>query len=497
MSNRLIELVRNLPPTRIALVGDVMLDRYIFGSAQRVSPEAPVPILLFEHEEQRLGGAGSVAADLAALRARVQIVGVVGRDSSGQEVRRRLVDIGADTRGLIDLPARPTVTKLRLVGAAHHRQPQQLMRLDIEDSNPIDPATAELVLERAAAAIDGAQILCVEDYHKGLLTPQVMAGLIELARRRGVPVIIDPANRTDYAIYRGATALKLNRAEAERACGMVLRTPESHKAAAEKLLAQLELEAVIITLNEQGSYLATRDGQRRWLQTRPRQVFDATGAGDMVLAMVCVARAAGADWVDAAALGNVAGGLEVEKLGCVPVSIEEIVHDLQLEARQRPGKQRTLEALLSELDRHRAAGRRIVFTNGCFDIIHLGHVEYFRFAKRQGEVLVVAVNTDASIQRLKGPRRPIIHEQDRLSVLEELESIDYLVTFDEDTPVELIRRIKPDVLVKGADYSKERVVGWDLVESYGGRVALAPLVDGRSTSAVIQRILSAYAAPDA
>jgi D-beta-D-heptose 7-phosphate kinase/D-beta-D-heptose 1-phosphate adenosyltransferase len=212
----------------------------------------------------------------------------------------------------------------------------------------------------------------------------------------------------------------------------------------------------------------------------------------MVLVALCLAYAAGATFRDAAALSNVVGGLEVEKLGCVPITRAEIVADLLTEHQQHAGKQRAIQPLLDELARHRALGRKIVFTNGCFDLIHLGHVKYFQFAKAQGDLLVVGVNTDSSIRQLKGPKRPIINEQDRLSVLEELESIDYLVCFDEHTPIHLIEAIKPDVLVKGADYKKDEVVGWDVVESYGGKVALAPLIDGRSTSAVIQRILEAY-----
>jgi D-beta-D-heptose 7-phosphate kinase/D-beta-D-heptose 1-phosphate adenosyltransferase len=249
---------------------------------------------------------------------------------------------------------------------------------------------------------------------------------------------------------------------------------------------------VVITLDKHGAFYATSDGERRHLTTRQRQVFDVTGAGDMVLAMIAVARAAGASWADAVALGNVAGGLEVEKFGCVPVSPQEIVQDLLAEHHERVGKVRTLEQLLPELNRLRGLGRKIVFTNGCFDIVHLGHVEYFRFAKKQGDILVVAVNTDRGIRRLKGPKRPIIPEDDRVSVLEELESIDYLIKFDEDTPTGLLEAIKPDVLVKGADYTKEKVVGWEIVESYGGQIALAPLIDGRSTSSVIAKILEAY-----
>jgi D-beta-D-heptose 7-phosphate kinase/D-beta-D-heptose 1-phosphate adenosyltransferase len=221
-------------------------------------------------------------------------------------------------------------------------------------------------------------------------------------------------------------------------------------------------------------------------------VYDVAGAGDMFLAMLALTRCGGAGWAEAVALANVSAGLEVERFGSVPVTREEIIQELLTESHRQPGKERALQQLLAELARHRASGRKIVFTNGCFDIIHLGHVKYFEWAKRQGDLLVVGVNTDAGIRRLKGPKRPVIEENDRIGVLEKLEDIDYLIRFDEDTPIELIRHIQPDVLVKGQDYTKEQVIGWDLVESHGGRVALAPLVDGRSTSQVIQRILEAY-----
>ncbi len=492
MSNGLIQLVENLPRSNVVLVGDLMLDRYIFGTAERLSPEAPVPILHYHREEYRLGGAGSVLADLAAPGAHVRMIGIVGNDREGEQVLSRLKECGADIDGVVQSAARPTVTKMRLLGASQERTPQQMIRLDIENPSPIDSAMARTVLDRLATALEHADILCLEDYNKGILTAEVCEHAIELARARNVPVIIDPANIANYSKYFGATALKLNRPEAERATSMPLRKPEQYQPAADWLLQEIQLEAVIITLNDQGCFLATSSGERRWLHTRPRQVADATGAGDMMLAAVAVARVAGASWSDAAALGNIAAGIEVEKLGCVPVTPAELLHDLMLESRHRLGKQRTLEQLLPELATHRASGRKIVFTNGCFDIIHMGHVEYFRFAKRQGDVLVVAVNADESIRRLKGPKRPIINEHDRLTVLEELESIDYLIKFDDDTPIPLLEAIRPDVLVKGADYTKEKVVGWDIVEGYGGRIALAPLVDGRSTSSVIQRILEAY-----
>ena len=498
MPTRLIELVERLPRSRVLLVGDVMMDRYLYGDVDRISPEAPVPVLHFRREELRLGGAGNVAANLAVLNAAVSVVAVVGDDPMGKQVRLHLHGMGCDESGVIEVPGRPTVTKLRLVGSAQHRHAQTMLRLDYEDRGPVSDAVgAEIVRRVEAGLARGADVLCMEDYNKGLLTPDVCRAVIAAARGRGVPVIVDPAVVPDYSKYAGATAIKLNRVETEKATGLPVDTPEQWQAAAERLLDKLGLEAAVVTLDASGSFLATRGegedgGERRWLRTRARQVFDVTGAGDMVHATVTVARAGGATWPEAVALANVAAGLEVERFGCVPIRPEEIIQELLIEAHEHLGKERDLARLLPELARHRAAGRRIVFTNGCFDLVHLGHVQYFRFAKAQGDLLVVGVNTDAGIRRLKGAKRPIIGEHDRVTVLEELESIDYLVRFDEDTPMTLIEQIRPDVLVKGADYKKEQVVGWDTVEGYGGRVALAPLVDGRSTSAVIQRILDAY-----
>jgi D-beta-D-heptose 7-phosphate kinase/D-beta-D-heptose 1-phosphate adenosyltransferase len=492
MPTRLIELVENLPRTRVVLVGDLMLDRYLHGNVERLSPEAPVPVLHYEKEELRLGGAGNVAACLAKLGALVKVVGVVGDDAMGAQVRQMLTDCGADASGVVSCAGRPTVCKMRLVGSAQHKNPQQMVRVDFEDSSAIDSATEKRIADQIDGLLASADVLCIEDYNKGLLTPSLTRQFIERARSRKIPIIIDPANIADYSKYAGATCIKSNRPEAERATGLPVRKPEEFQPAAEKLLKLLNVEAIVITLDRQGCYLAASDGQRRWLKTRERQVTDGTGAGDMMLAAITVSRAAGAEWSEAVALANVAGGLEVERLGVVPISREEIVQELLTEAHEHLGKERSLEQLVGELTLHRAAGKRIVFTNGCFDLIHLGHVKYFQFARKQGDLLVVGVNTDGSIRRLKGNKRPIINEQDRLSVLEELESIDYLVKFDDDTPLRLIEQIRPDVLVKGADYKKEQVVGWDVVESYGGKVALAPLVDGKSTSAVIQRILEAY-----
>ncbi len=492
MPTRLIELVENLPRSRVVLIGDLMIDRYVYGNAERLSPDAPVPILHYQHEDSRLGGAGRVAADLLTLGAECRIVSIVGEDETGRQIKKLLAELGADTSGIVESPGRASTSKVRLVGLAQHRHAQQMIRLDYEDSSPIGAELSGRVLAALEKALDGAAALCIEDYNKGLLTGELCRKVIELARRRGVPTFVDPAPISDYQKYAGATAITPNRTEAAKATGQTCVAENDYRPVAERLLKDLALEAAVLTLDKSGAYVATRSGERRWLKTRERKVYDVAGAGDMVLAMLAVARAAGANWLESVALANVAGGLEVEKFGSVPITPAEIIQELLSEVHEHLGKQRTLEQLLPELQRHRASGKRVVFTNGCFDLIHLGHVQYFRYAKAQGDLLVVGVNTDCSIRRLKGEKRPIINEQDRVSVLEELESIDYLVRFDEDTPMNLIEQIRPDVLVKGADYRKEQVVGWEQVESYGGRVALAPLLDGRSTSSVIQRILQAY-----
>jgi D-beta-D-heptose 7-phosphate kinase/D-beta-D-heptose 1-phosphate adenosyltransferase len=493
MPTRLIELVEHLPAAKIALIGDLMLDRYIYGNAERLSNDAPVPVLHFQREENRLGGAGRVAADLATLGAKVHMVSICGSDQTGQQICKSLADdYGVNTDGVISTPDRPGIAKVRMVGLAQHRHPQHLIRLDFEDPSPIDAALADRVLAALEKALDGAAALCIEDYSKGLLTPDVCRRAIALAKSKNIPVFVDPYALDDYSKYAGATAITPNRHEAEKATKMLCTSDACFGPLAEMLLAAVDVEAVILTLDKDGAYLATRDGERRWLKTRERKVYDVAGAGDMLLSMLAMARCAGGDWVESVALANVASGLEVEKYGSVPITPSEIKLELLTEQHEHLGKQRTLDQLIPELMRHRAAGKRIVFTNGCFDLIHLGHVKYFQFARAQGDLLVVGVNTDASIRGLKGPKRPIINEHDRIEVLEELESIDYLVRFDDATPLRLIKAIKPDVLVKGADYKKEQVVGWDFVESYGGRVALAPLIEGRSTTNVIQRILEAH-----
>ncbi|MEM7809648.1 MAG: D-glycero-beta-D-manno-heptose 1-phosphate adenylyltransferase [Planctomycetota bacterium] len=494
MPTGLIDIVNRLTGLRATVVGDFMLDRYLYGTADRLSPEAPVPVLHFKREEMRLGGAGHVAADLATLGLSVDVIGVAGNDDFGRQMRETLQQQAIDTTGLVAASDRPTTSKVRLVGMAQHRTPQQMIRLDYEDAGDVDEAACKLVDDALAGVLDrGTDVVCIEDYAKGVCCEPVVRETIRRCREAGVPVLVDPPKIEDLSKYRGATCIKLNRREAQASTGLDCETIAGVEQAAGRLLEELDLQCVVITIDKDGAFLATRDGGHRLLETRARSVADVTGAGDMFLAMLAAARAAGAGWSDATALANVASGLEVERFGAQPVRPEEIVSELVHDLQHDKGKVRDADELQAELDRHRAAGRRIVFTNGCFDLVHLGHVEYFRFAKAQGDVLVVGVNTDESIRRLKGDKRPIVSLSDRLGVLSELESIDYLVTFANDTPLSLIEAIGPDVLVKGADYKKEEVVGWEIVEGRGGRIALAPLIEGRSTSTVIRKIIDAYA----
>ncbi|MFI4860550.1 MAG: PfkB family carbohydrate kinase [Phycisphaerales bacterium JB063] len=482
----LIHLVDRWQPRRIVVAGDFMLDRYAYGDADRLSPDAPVPVLAVKRTEDKPGGSANVGLCLAALQCSVTALGVIGNDDTGQALRNAMDDAGIDTTGLIADDTRPTTLKHSLVGLAQHRHPQKMFRIDVEDKRPINDSAAQRLLDAATAALDGADALILEDYNKGVLTEHVCQGLIALAKQHGVPVYVDPASIDDYTKYRGATCITPNRTEAERATGMDSADPA---ALAKSLLASVDLDYVILTLDKQGALLLGRDGQPIAVPTVARQVYDVTGAGDMVIAMLAGALANGAGWPQAVELANVAAGLEVERFGVVPIQLGEVLLSL-LELRgHRLGKHRTLDDLLPELAAHRAAGKTIAFTNGCFDILHAGHVQYLRQAKQTADLLVLALNGDSSITRLKGPGRPVNALDDRLMVMSELQSIDYLVVFEDDTPTRLIQAIKPDKLIKGGDYkNKSDVVGWEIVESYGGEIVLVGEVEGRSTTNILKQI---------
>lgn len=484
----LINLLDHWTSKRVVVVGDFMLDRYFYGDAERLSPDAPVPVLSVRREEPMPGGAANVCRDLIALQCEVAAIGVVGQDAAGRTLTEALEKEGIDTAGLVADKDRPTTVKQNYVGLAQHRHPQKMFRVDIERTDGMGPATEAKLIESAAGLLPGADVLCLEDYQKGLLSESVCQTLIGLAKKHGVPVLVDPGAIEDYRKYYGATCLTPNRTEAEQAtAGLRLDNAGDAQAMAEALVAQLDLQALVLTLDKHGALVAERDGGSRLIATRARSVYDVTGAGDIVLAMLAAATANGADWVDAVELANTAAGLEVEKFGVVPIALEQVLLALLERNHAKLGKVRTLDQLLPELNAYRKQGATIAFTNGCFDILHAGHVAYLREARKAGDLLVVGVNSDDSIGRIKGDGRPLNHEADRLLVLSELESVDYIVVFDEDTPRTLIEAIKPEALVKGADYSHDQVVGHEIVEAHGGRVVLIPLVEGRSTTNLIRK----------
>jgi D-beta-D-heptose 7-phosphate kinase/D-beta-D-heptose 1-phosphate adenosyltransferase len=487
----LIDILDRWQPGRVVVVGDLMLDRYTYGQATRLSPDAPVPVLTIRESDDRPGGAANVCLALRALNCEVTAVGVVGDDEVGQSLRNGLDHAGCDTRHVVTDPTRPTTLKHNLVGLAQQRHPQKMFRLDCESPTPLSAEVADQLVAAATDALDEADVLCLEDYGKGVLAPDVCRRLIEAARQRNVPVLVDPAPIDDYTRYRGATAITPNRTEAARATGTRFADTQDNEIVqrmAATLLDQLELDAVVLTLDQRGLLLHVRDHDPVLAPTVARSVYDVTGAGDVLLAMLAAARSAGVAWPESVALANAAAGLEVEHFGVVPIKLDEVLLHLLQRSADAHDKLRGLPALLVELRALRASGQKVAFTNGCFDILHAGHVQFLRQARATGDLLVVGLNTDDSIARLKGPDRPVNPLADRVAVLSELQSVDYVVTFDADTPLELIQAIKPDTLVKGADYTREQVVGHEIVEAHGGRVKLVDLVAGRSTTNIIERV---------
>ena len=488
--DHLIRLIDNWQSKRVLVAGDFMLDRYAYGNADRLSPDAPVPVLAVEHEESKPGGAANVCLDLLALRCEVESLGIIGEDFAGDQLRGALETSGCRTSGLLALAERPTTVKNNFVGLAQHRHPQKMFRVDVERNTPLPKKVCDTLLAKAEKLLKHVDVLCLEDYNKGVLTEELCQGLIRLAADADVPVLVDPAAITDYSKYRNATCLTPNRTEAQRATGMSAKADDTAgiEQIGRKLMTDLNLKTLVLTLDKQGALLLHDRDEAMWVPTVARSVYDVTGAGDMVLGMLAAAVANDIDWPSSVALANIAAGLEVEKFGVVPIDLDEILLSILKQKQQHMGKLRELDTLVRELNAYRKQGTRITFTNGCFDILHAGHVCFLRQAREHSDLLVIGLNSDDSIRRIKGNSRPVNQQEDRVMVLSELESVDYIVMFDEDTPLNLIQRIKPDALIKGADYTRSQVVGADVVESYGGQVILIDLVKGKSTTNIIQKV---------
>jgi D-beta-D-heptose 7-phosphate kinase/D-beta-D-heptose 1-phosphate adenosyltransferase len=487
MYENLLKTVTNLGSPIVLVVGDFMLDVYIYGDAMRISPEAPVPVLKVTKNEYRCGGAGSVAADLAALGARPFCLGVIGDDQNSEILKKKLTEIGADITGLIKVSHHPTISKQRLIGLAQHLHRQQLIRMDYEPTEPLADELNEAILQIYKDKLAQTDIVCLQDYDKGLLSPALCQQMIQSAGQANKKVIVDPSLTSDYSKYLGATVITPNRKETSAAVGFEITNAETAAKAAEELAQKLKLQAVVITLDKEGAYLRTEDISQI-VPTRGRSVYDVTGAGDMVLATLAITLAAGCDYETAVQLSNIAGGIEVEKFGTATVTIEEITNEIVNQKRDIRGKVRSIELLLDELSQHRRGKKTIVFTNGCFDVIHRGHIEFLEFCKSQGDVLVLGLNSDSSVKTIKGPERPIYNEHDRAIVLAALEMVDYITFFDEPDPLNLIKKVKPDILIKGEDWAEKGVVGREFVESCGGRVVLAPLVEGKSSTITIKKM---------
>ena len=493
----LLQELQRIGHPRVLVLGDLILDRYTWGRATRVSPEAPVLILDADEEEVRLGGAASVARLLRGLDAVVSVAGVVGDDSRGRTLRRLFSETQIEQNMVLSAPSRPTTTKQRFMGRAATRHPHQILRVDYERRDPLDRELEQRLTEAVLAQLHGYAALLISDYGKGVCMPHVLDAVIETAGRIQLPILVDPARGADYRRYRNVTILKPNRVEAELATGRKIVTPDDALLAGRQLCRQCHVRAVVVTLDHQGMAIACADGVEHVVSTRPREVYDITGAGDMALAMLSLGQASELPLPTTAELAAVAAGLEVERLGVGPVSRSEIQAELRRldrPAGDNAGKRVTLDEMAALADAYRRAGRTIVFTNGCFDLLHVGHVAYLREAARLGSVLVVAVNGDRSVKRLKASNRPIIGQEDRAALLSAMECVDHVLLFDDDTPHELLRRIRPDVLVKGGTYAPDEVVGREIVLGYGGKVCVAGKIDAVSTTAIVAKVTSAFQA---
>lgn len=475
--------IEKLAAARVLCVGDVMLDRFVYGEVSRVSPEAPIPVCRVREENSMLGGAGNVVRNLAALGADAIFITVIGDDDAGTEIEALVSTQNGIDPAIFRQPNRRTTVKTRYVADG-----QQLLRADHETDEEIPDDIAKSVIEGVAARLPGAGAVLLSDYGKGVLSISVTDAVIDMARDAGKPVVVDPKG-FDYSRYRGASLLTPNRRELSEASAMRTEGDTGIIAAARHITESCGVDAILATRGPEGMTLVEADGGHYHLAANALEVYDVSGAGDTVAAAMSAALAVGMTLLDAARIANIAAGIVVAKTGTAVASLDEIAAWFAGQARSDAGTISVgLEEALSRVASWRKQGDLIGFTNGCFDLIHPGHISLLRQARAQCDRLIVGLNSDHSTSRLKGPDRPIQPEAARATVLGAFETVDLVVIFDEDTPVNLIEAIRPDVLTKGADYSLDQVVGGDIVQGYGGRVVLAELTPGESTTGTISRM---------
>ncbi len=466
---------------KVLVVGDLMLDRYIFGDVDRISPEAPVPVLRHARRYERAGGAANVAMNLAGLGCQAYLAGFWGEDAEQSELAAILEAAHVDTLGVVS-GTLPTISKTRIVGRV-----QQLLRLDIESREERPAAEAERLLERAVQLTSKMSAVVLSDYAKGALTDALCRAVIEAARASGIPVLVDPKS-ADFGKYAGATTVCPNLNELAVATGVPAHKTDDLLAAGRTLLAENGFSFLTVTMSEKGIMLLEAEGSYH-SPTRAREVFDVSGAGDTVIATLAASIAGGLQLRTAVELANVAAGIVVAKVGTVPVAQHELIAALTPSTGVTAGeKLLDHDRMVMRAVEWRASGETIVFTNGCFDLLHVGHITLLEECRRFGSKLVLGLNTDRSVSELKGPARPIVGERERARVMAALAAVDAVVLFDQETPLELIRALRPDVLVKGGDYRVDTVVGHEDVMAYGGRVEIVPTVEGFSTTNIVKKL---------
>lgn len=462
---------------KILVIGDLILDQYLWGSTKRISPEAPVQIVDIDQETTLLGGAGNVVNNLRALGAKVDIISVIGKDSVGKSLKRLLKKLNINTKSLITLDGRATSKKSRIISAQ-----QQVIRFDKESIIEIDKEIEKLILSQLGKIINNYECILLSDYGKGLLTKSLTQSIIKLANEYDKKVLVDPKG-SDYSKYKNAFLLTPNKSEASKATNINIIDEQTLKESITKLKSELNLSVSLITLSEFG--IATYDENFRIYPTKTKEVFDVTGAGDTVLASIGFALSCNIKFENIIKFANLAAGVVVGKIGSASATLDEIIeYESSLNHLFSDKNIKTQKDILTISQRYREEGKKIIFTNGCFDLIHSGHIKYLENAKEFGDILIVGLNSDQSVKLLKGNNRPINSENDRAYILAALEAVDYVVIFDDETPYELIKIIKPHTLVKGGDYVNKKVVGQDIVEE----LKIVDFVPNQSTTETIEKI---------
>jgi len=471
-----MKILKNSKPN-ILVIGDLMIDHYLWGSCERISPEAPVQVVDIAKETTVLGGAGNVINNLKALGANVSVSSVIGDDSNGEELKDMLKSIDVDSTNIVIQHGRKTSKKSRVIASS-----QQVIRYDKESKNNIQDSSVSKILDSLVDDIKKYDAIILSDYGKGVLRSSLCQGVIALAKNHNIKVLVDPKG-SDFSKYKGSYLLTPNKKEAVLATGIDIKDDKTLKEALLKLQKECDLGLSLITLSEDG--IATYDGEVKKFPTVAKEVFDVTGAGDTVIASIAFALSAKKSIEETAAFANLAAGVVVGKIGSATVTLDEIeAYEASLHKSTSDAHIKSFEEIDSIVQRYSSNGKKIVFTNGCFDILHVGHVKYLQIAKSFGDILIVGLNSDESVSRLKGPTRPVNIAEDRAYLLAALEAVDYVVPFTDDTPLELIKMIKPDVLVKGGDYEGKAVVGTE----FSGELKLVEFVDGKSTTRTIEKI---------